>query len=138
MKHRLRSGDRALLAVLGVAVLLGLIWFGHSLANGRDSSASGLVVVTQTKDGFRRADPLDTDTEYVVTTPGTGAGNDADEGSNTVRIRNGRVDVTSANCSNQVCVEHEPVDEAGEQIVCLPHGMVVEVVADAADATALQ
>ena len=138
MKRHLKSGDRVLLAVLGVAIFLGLVWFGLSLANGRNSSANGLLVVTQTKDGFRRVDPLSADVEYVVTTPGTGVGEDADEGRNTVRIRDGKVDVTSANCGNQVCVEHEPVDTAGEQIVCLPHGMVVEVVTDEADATTLR
>lgn len=138
MKHPLKPGDRILLSVLGVAVLLGLVWLGLSLADGRNSSANGMIVVTQTKGGFRRADPLGIDTEYTVETPGTGTGEDADEGLNNVRISGGRVDVVSANCSNQVCVGHEPIDTAGEQIVCLPHGMVVEVVADEADATTLQ
>ena len=138
MKHPLKPGDRILLAVLGVAVLLGLVWFGLSLVNGRNSSANGMVVVTQTKNGFRRVDPLDLDVEYTVETPGTGVGEDADGGRNNVRIHDGRVDVVSANCSNQLCVAHDPVDTAGEQIVCLPHGMVVEVVTNEADATALQ
>ena len=138
MKRRLKRGDRILLAVLGGALVLGLIWFAISYANGRKASANGMVVVTQTKEGFRRVDPLDIDTEYTVETPGTGTGADADGGANNVRISNSRVDVVSANCSNQICVGHDPIDTVGEQIVCLPHGMVVEVVADEADATALQ
>ena len=36
----------------------------------------------------------------------------------------------SSNCSNQVCVNHDPISQAGEQIVCLPHGLVVEIVQD--------
>ena len=138
MKRHLKRGDRILLAVLAGALVLGLAWLATSYANGRKASASGMVVVTQTKDGFRRVDPLDIDTEYTVETPGTGSGADADGGTNNVRISDGKVDVVSANCSNQLCVAHEPVDEEGGQIVCLPHDMVVEVVADEADATALQ
>ena len=62
---------------------------------------------------------------------------DADEGANTVRIAGGCVDVTYANCSNQVCVEHDPISQVGEEIVCLPHGMVIEIVASEDDATKL-
>ena len=138
MKRHLKRGDRIFLAVLGGALVLGLIWLAISYANGRKASASGMVVVTQTKDGFHRIDSLGGDITYTVKTPGTGAGEDADGGFNTVRIHGDSVDVTSSNCSNQICVEHEPIDAAGEQIVCLPHGMVVEVVADEADATVLQ
>lgn len=55
-----------------------------------------------------------------------------------MRISGGSVDVVSANCSNQVCVDHAPASHVGEQIVCLPHGLVIEVVADEADATRLE
>ena len=138
MKRHLKPGDCILLAVLGAALLLGLILFGTSYVNGRKTSANGLIVVTQTKDGFHRIDSLDGDTTYTVKTPGTGTGKDADGGFNTVRIHDGSVDVTSSNCSNQICVEHDPIDATGEQIVCLPHGMVIEIVADESDATTLQ
>ena len=138
MSERLARGDRALLAVLGVALVLGLAWFGFSFASGSKTSVNGMLVITQTKDGFRRVDPLGVDTEYVVKTPGTGAGRDAEGGRNTIRIRDEHVDVESSNCSNQVCVKHDPVRTGGGQIVCLPHGLVVEVVAHEEEATALQ
>lgn len=138
MERHLKPGDCILLAVLGAALALGLVWLGISYANGRKTSANGLLVVTQTRDGSHYINSLDGDTTYTVKTPGTGAGKDADGGFNTVRIHDGSVDVKSSNCSNQICVEHDPISAAGEQIVCLPHGMVVEVVADEADATALQ
>lgn len=138
MSVPIKRGDFVLLSVLGVALAVGLFRLGTSYANGRKASANGMLVVTQTKDGFRRVDPLDTDAEYTVETSGTGSGADADGGLNTVRIRDGKVRVVSANCANQVCVEHDPVGEEGGQIVCLPHGMVVEVVADESDATSLR
>ena len=54
-----------------------------------------------------------------------------------MRIANGTVDVVSATCSNQICVDHDPISQAGEEIVCLPHGVVIDVVEDETDAPAL-
>ena len=82
-------------------------------------------------------------TQYHVSaqaakTNGAGSGRDADGGENVISISEGRGEVKSANCGNQVCVEHAPISQAGEQIVCLPHGLVVEVVAEESDAAALR
>lgn len=85
------------------------------------------MVVCQSKDGFYRADPLDIDCSYTVETPRTGTGDDAERGENRVVIHDGAVTVESANCGNQVCVQHDPIDAVGEQIVCLPHGVVIEI-----------
>ena len=165
---QLKAGDKALIAVLAVALVAFAVWSAwHALADTRlpdtGTQMDAYVVVTQTSDGFYRADPLSSDIEYTVETPGTDSGEDAesgaesssavgsgedveggtapdaaaDPGENLVRIRGGAVEVVSANCANQVCVEHDPISEPGEQIVCLPHGLVIEVVEDEKDATAL-
>ena len=126
---------RADLVLIGAVLAVALGWFACSrLVAGPADTA---VVVCQSQDGFYRADSLDSDVSYTVTTPGTGIGADADEGANTVRIAGGCVDVTYANCSNQVCADHAPIDEVGEQIVCLPHGVVIEIVEREQDATRL-
>lgn len=135
----MKKGDLALIAVLLIALLAGGGWWllGRSGGNGANAgsntgsaatdASTDLVVVCQTKDGFYRCDALSKDASYTVETEGTGSGDDADGGTNVVRIENGTVEVESANCANQVCVEHDPISEAGEQIVCLPHGLVVQV-----------
>lgn len=137
MKHRFKTGDLCLIAALLLAFAGGGAWWLANYANGRDASANGPVVVTQSKDGFRRVDELSRDAVFTVETPGTGSGRDANGGENVVSISGGSVEVESANCGNQVCVEHAPISQAGEQIVCLPHGLVVEVVAEESDAAAL-
>ena len=131
-KPRHRADLILIVAVLGIA----LAWLALSRpwAGG---GAGPAVVVCQSQDGFYRADPLDSDTTYTVDTPGTGSGPDADGGKNTVRISGGTVDVTFANCANQVCADHDPIDQAGEQIVCLPHGVVIEIVEREQDAARL-
>ncbi len=138
VKHRLKTGDLCLIAALLLALVGGGAWWLINYANGRNTSANGPVVVTQSKDGFRRVDELACDATFTVETNGTGSGRDADGGENVISISEGRVEVKSANCGNQVCVEHAPISQAGEQIVCLPHGLVVEVVAEESDAAALR
>ena len=128
-----RRADLILIAVLLGAALVWLV--ATRLAVPQTDGAA--VVVCQTQDGFYRADALDSVATYTVQTPGTGRGADAQAGENTVRIEHGTVDVTSANCSNQVCVEHDPISQVGEEIVCLHHGMVIEIVASEDDATKL-
>lgn len=124
----LKLGDRVLIVLGLVACAAGAIW----LALGSDAATSDLVVVCQTQDGFRRVDALSDDVSYTVTVT------DGDEaGYNEVVIANGAVEVVEADCSNQVCVEHDPISDEGEQIVCLPHGMVIEIVADEDDASTL-
>lgn len=135
MASQLKSGDKALLAILTLAAMAGGWWYLDSDTTAEEPD--GLVVVCQSKDGFRRVDALDSDARYVVETPGTGLGADAEAGTNTVSIHGGEVDVIESNCHNQVCADHDPISSAGEQIVCLPHGVVIEIVEDEAQATSL-
>ena len=140
MTLKLRAGDRALIVVFTLALIAGGAWavWRSAAQPGGNRNAHDYIVVAQSKDGFRRADPLSGNTSYVIETPGTGHGPDANGSSNTIRIQNGSVTVEEANCSNQVCVQHDPIREPGEQIVCLPHGVVVEIVEREADATELR
>lgn len=147
MGASVKTGDRILIAVLIAVTMAGALWFAvggnwdeanrHAAGSAEAGTGAGPMVVCQTKSGFYRADPLSSTAEYTVETPGTAVGADAESGENTVRIKDGEVDVIEANCSNQVCVEHDPIDQPGEQIVCLPHGLVVEVVQDEDDASQL-
>lgn len=123
-RPHLRPGDKILVAVIACALIAGGAW----LAWQATRPASGLVAVCQSKDGFYRVDSLDVDAAYTVYT---------ESGYNNVTISAGTVDVTSADCSNQVCVDTAPISQPGEQIVCLPHGMVVEVARDADDVAPL-
>lgn len=125
-KRALRTGDKVLIGAIALCALVaGGLWIAQrALPVGGD----GPVVVCQTREGFRRVDPLDAEVAYTV----SGGG-----GSNTVAIDHGSVDVTWSDCSNQICVDHAPITRTGEQIVCLPHGMVVEIVADEKDAATL-
>ncbi|SET10449.1 NusG domain II-containing protein [[Clostridium] polysaccharolyticum] len=48
---------------------------------------------------------------------------------NVVVIKNGQVTIKEADCKNQVCVNTAPIDSIGESIACLPHKLIVKIVA---------
>ncbi len=63
--------------------------------------------------------PIDKNTEYIF---------NSENGTNTVIIKDGCAYVVNADCPDKVCEEYEPIDDAGEVIICLPHKLVVEVI----------
>lgn len=48
-------------------------------------------------------------------------------GTNVLQIKNGRADMTEADCPDQLCVNQRAVSRQGESIICLPNKVVVEV-----------
>lgn len=70
--------------------------------------------------------PLSQNTTKSVTT---------DLGTNLIEIKDGRVHVEEAGCPNQDCVHQGWIDAAGEQIVCLPHKLTVDIVDESAKTT---
>lgn len=63
--------------------------------------------------------PLDEDTQFTIDAP--------NGGSNTIAVRDGRICVLRATCPDQVCVDRGWVSDTAAPIVCLPHGLVIEV-----------
>lgn len=52
---------------------------------------------------------------------------DADGDYNTVTFKAGKVAITKANCSDQVCIRRGWISKPGQTIVCLPHKLLVEI-----------
>lgn len=69
--------------------------------------------------------PLGQDATKTITT---------DLGTNVIEIKDGRVHVEEADCPNQDCVHQGWIDAAGQQIVCLPHKLTVDIVDEGAEA----
>lgn len=49
---------------------------------------------------------------------------------NTVVVQKGKVYVSRADCKNQICVNTGKISKKGEQIICLPNKIIVEVKGD--------
>jgi hypothetical protein len=46
---------------------------------------------------------------------------------NTIEVRDDRIRMKSATCSDQVCVNFGFISKSGETIVCLPHKILIEI-----------
>lgn len=46
---------------------------------------------------------------------------------NVVEIKDGKVSVIDADCNNRACVKSNAISKKGEQIVCLPHKLIVVI-----------
>lgn len=74
--------------------------------------------------------------EVVVTVDGTEYGRYSLEqeqtidigGTNELIIRDGRADMTWADCPDQLCVHQRAISRDGENLVCLPNKVVVTVI----------
>jgi len=69
---------------------------------------------------------LDQDTEIRV--------GDGQQGYNVVRVRNGRIFVSEADCPDQICVREGGKSKNKEVIACLPHKMIIMVRSELDDA----
>lgn len=57
--------------------------------------------------------------------------NSWEQGYNLLVISGDRVWMEAADCRDQICVHHIPISAGGENIICLPNRLVVEIVDDA-------
>lgn len=46
---------------------------------------------------------------------------------NTLKLSKSGVFMEASDCPDQICVHHSPVSASGENIICLPHKLVVEI-----------
>ena len=111
MKKYIRKADIILFIVLVVVGIAASAWLALS------GSAGDTVIIESDGDLYARYKLTDDRTVTVRNGSGT----------NVVRIHNGEVSVTQANCHNQVCVKHESISSSGESIVCLPNKLMVRI-----------
>ncbi len=103
--------DLILVCVLLIIVLITFLLFKSSLKSG---SRAVVLVNGEKVSSF----DLNEETTETIETP---------NGTNTIKIENGRLSVSDANCRDKICVNHKPILNVGETIVCLPHKLVVEI-----------
>ena len=52
---------------------------------------------------------------------------ETENGTNEIEIKDGKVSMVYADCRDQICVNHVPINKEHESIICLPHKVVVEI-----------
>ncbi len=51
----------------------------------------------------------------------------SESGYNILKIEDGYAFIEKSDCKNQVCVHHKKINKNGENIVCLPHGVIITI-----------
>lgn len=107
------SNKRWALCFLAVILICAgvIVWQSHGTGS-RAVVISQDGAVIQTIDLDRVKEP------YTVTIEWQG-------GHNVILVTGHTVEVTQADCDNQVCVAHGPLKENGSPITCLPHRLVI-------------
>lgn len=114
-----------LILVLAIAAVACVGLVATRLMGANTNADTATVVIRDGEQNVYEL-PLDQDTAKTVTT---------DLGTNLIEIKDGRVHVEEADCPNQDCVHQGWINAAGEQIVCLPHKLTVDIVDESAETT---
>lgn len=115
----IKRGDIIIVALLMLSSFIPLGVFSYQQAMAAGSALQ--VVVEVDGEVIHTFDLLDDGkTETFVYTD--------DHGHENTIVREGlSVRMAEASCNDQVCVKMNPIDAAGETILCLPHRVLVEV-----------
>ena len=114
-----------LILVLAIAAIACVGLLATRLMGANTNADTATVVIRDGEQNVYEL-PLSQNTTKGVTT---------DLGTNLIEIKDGRVHVEEADCPNQDCVHQGWIDAAGEQIVCLPHKLTVDIVDASAETT---
>lgn len=101
-----------------VAALVALVAAGAVAAYIFGATTDARVAHVQDADGKTYDMPLSKDATLVV---------ESSAGENTIVVEGGTVRVSEANCPNLDCVHQGEISTAGQQIICLPHKLVVSI-----------
>ena len=114
-----------LILVLAIAAVACVGLVATRLMGANTNADTATVVIRDGEQNVHEL-PLSQNTTKTVTT---------DLGTNLIEIKDGRVRVEEADCPNQDCVHQGWIDAAGQQIVCLPHMLTVDIVDESTETT---
>ena len=112
-----RVNRRGVLTRADWVLLAAMVALGAALLLMQQGGGAATVRVTGT-DGF--SETFDLGEDRTVEVPGP-------LGTTVVAVRDGAARVISSPCPQQICVRMGPARRAGEVIVCVPNGVVVEL-----------
>ena len=115
MNNKRKIKNDVILAVVVIAIAA----TGLLLLNVFKTEGAFAVVKLDGKETERY--PLSVNTEVVIETE--------NNGKNTLVIEDGKAFIKNATCPDKICEGHSKISFKGETIVCLPHKVVIEIVA---------
>lgn len=117
MQKRIGKNDLIFLGTLLLVVLI--VWFAAKISSRTESDTAGNVEITVDGEVYGTY-PLRTDAEIPIVIDGVTT--------NLLVIRDGKADMTDADCPDKLCVHQRAISKTNETIVCLPNKVVAAVV----------
>ena len=113
MKDQKKRNDIILAVVMILVAAAGFLWYNLAKEEG------GAVMLIQNGKEVQSFS-LNDEIEYLIEIE--------DDSYNLLVIRGGKAFMKEASCPDQICVNHRPVSNVGETIVCLPNEIVMKVI----------
>ena len=114
---RIKKADIILALIIIIIGLIGTFYFTVST----DQDVKNGRVVIHVNEEYYGSYPLDED--RVVTIKNG-------DHINKITIKDGNAQMTFSNCPNQDCMRQGKIKDGSKAIICLPHKIVVEIVSD--------
>ena len=105
-------------ALIYAAIIAAVFLIARMLIGGAGARTVALV---HDGDGGEYVLPLDKDAELEVATS---------LGTNVIVVENGAVRMAEADCPHGDCLRQRAISQPGEQIICLPHELWIEILGD--------
>jgi Protein of unknown function (DUF1312). len=109
----MKIGDKILIVAI---IVFSIVGFAYSILR---PTFPGDTVYIEVDGKLYEELPLSKDKTVTVRVDGGGY--------NVVEIKGGKVRISDANCPDRVCVRQGWIDRSGENIICLPHRVVVRI-----------
>ncbi|WP_028242627.1 NusG domain II-containing protein [Pseudobutyrivibrio ruminis] len=107
-----------IILIICILVVAGLVIAMTRFTNQTKNGDEAVAVVTI--DGIEYARyPLDKDVTETIEI--------SDNNYNVISIHDGQCEISDASCPDQICVYHNPIENNGQTIVCLPNRLVVTI-----------
>ncbi len=110
MNNRWKRND--LILILGIICIAAFAYLLHERMQNVDDGIVVVKVDGEEKGTYRLSE------EQTIEING---------GTNILQIKEGKADMTEADCPDKLCVHQKAVSKNGESIICLPNKVVIEV-----------
>lgn len=114
MEKSIRSKIKWDVILISILLLVAVAAFLIVNFTGNDGMNITVTVEGKTVGSY----PLSEDLEKEIVTP---------YGKNVIVIKDGHAQITFADCPDGICSSHRPIKKNGENIICLPHKLVVVI-----------
>ena len=125
IRDLIKKADLILLAVLLIAGL------AASIVLARSGKGGGQVMIKSAGKTIGTYSLKENRTLFITKdghiSDCDGTDSQGETGYNILQIRDGKADMISADCHNHDCVNHRPISKDGENIICLPHKIVIQI-----------